>query len=294
MGTIPAKGIVYKAKKPAEWFGAEYNMNIYRGCSHGCIYCDSRSDCYHNTEFDTVRAKENALELIRNDLRRKTEGGVVGTGAMSDPYNPLERSLRLTRHVLELLHAYEFGVAIATKCSLVARDTDILSDIRKQAPVIVKLTITTADDGLCKQLEPHVSASSERFEALRALSEAGIFCGVLLMPILPYINDTEDNIRAILNKAHAAGARFVYPAMGMTLRQGNREYYYSQLDRIMPGMSERYKKTYGERYYCPSPIAKKLWSVFTQECARLELLYDMKAIIHRYKSGYLPRQLTLF
>ena len=292
--TIKAKSIVNRVKKPAAWFGAEYNMNIYRGCAHGCIYCDSRSDCYHNTDFDTIKIKENALLIIRDDLRRKVKPGVVATGAMSDPYNPLERELKLTRNALELINAYDFGVAIDTKSALVTRDIDVLRDVKAHSPTIVKITITTADDNLCGKIEPRVSSASERFEAISKLAENGIFCGVLMMPILPFINDTDENITQILRMAKESGARFVYPAMGLTLRQGNREFFYEQLDKIYPQMKEKYIKRYGSRYYNPSPKAKKLWEIFIAECERLGLLYDMRAITSQYRAGYAEQQLTLF
>ncbi|MCL2616623.1 MAG: radical SAM protein, partial [Defluviitaleaceae bacterium] len=226
--------------------------------------------------------------------RRKITTGVVATGAMSDPYNPLEQETKLSRNALELLNAFGFGVAIATKSSLVARDADILQDIKSHSPVIVKITITTADDELCGKLEPYVSRASERFEAISVLATQGIFTGVLMMPILPYINDTQENILGILRMAKEAGASFVYPALGMTLRQGNREYFYSKLDELFPEMTAIYVKRYGNRYQCASPKAKKLWGVFAAECERLGLMYDMRAITRRYKAGYGERQLTFF
>lgn len=294
METIPAKNIVIKTKKPAAWFGTDYNMNIYRGCTHGCIYCDSRSDCYRNKSFDTIKVKEDALRVIRDDLRRKVKLGVVGTGAMSDPYNPLEQTLQLTGKALELINAFGFGVAIDTKSALVTRDISVLQDIKERSPVIVKMTITTAGDALCNKLEPHVSSSSERFAALKTLSDGGIYCGVLMMPILPFINDTEENIRGILNQAKASGAKFVFPAFGMTLREGNREYYYDKLDELFPGMKEKYIRRYGNRYQCTSPKAKKLWEFFKNECECLGLLHDMQSITRQYKMKYTYQQLTLF
>lgn len=294
METIPAKTIITKTKKPAYWFGADYNMNIYRGCSHGCIYCDSRSSCYRNVNFDTIKVKADALRIIRDDLRRKVKRGVVATGAMSDPYNPVEQKLLLTRNALELLNAFEFGVAIDTKSTLVTRDLDILQDINSHSPVIVKMTITTADDDLGRKIEPHVSVSSERFRALAALAEGGIYCGLLLMPVLPFINDTEDNINRLLEKAADAGAKFVYPAFGMTLRDGNREYYYEKLDELFPGTKEKYVRAYGNRYQCTSPKAKKLWEFFQNKCEALGIAYDMTTIIRQYKLGYHVEQLTLF
>jgi DNA repair photolyase len=291
--SLPAKNIIYKNKSPDSWFGLDYNMNIYRGCSHGCIYCDSRSDCYRNTDFDTVKVKENSLQIVRNDLRRKVKKGVIGTGAMSDPYNPSEQELKLTRHALELINAFGFGASLCTKSAMIARDADVLRDIKTHSPTIVKLSITTADDDLCEKIEPNVSVASERFEALRVLAENGIFCGVLMVPMLPYVTDTVENVVKILHMAKDAGAKFVYTYMGMTLRQGNREYFYEELDKSFPGIKEQYMKRYGIRYNCPSPNYRKLWDAFLSECERLELLHDMRAIIRRYKAEY-NRQLTLF
>jgi len=292
--TIPAKNIVYKNKSPDSWFGLDYNMNIYRGCSHGCIYCDSRSDCYRNTDFDTVKVKEDALRIIRDDLRRKVSSGVVASGAMSDPYNPVDRELKLTRHSLELINAYNFGASLCTKSALVVRDADILKDISRHSPVIVNLSITTADDELCRKIEPNVSVASERFEAIRKLSDNGIFCGVMLVPVLPFISDTDENILNIVRMAKDAGARHVYSYMGMTLRQGNREYYYKNLDKSFPGIKEKYEKRYGFRYNIPSPRIKKLWQIHEEECEKLELLSNMKSIIRSYKAGYKREQLSLF
>lgn len=294
MDTIPAKTIVTRVKSPGGWFGIDYNMNLYRGCSHGCIYCDSRSACYRIDDFDHVRVKANCLQIVRDELRRKARRGVVGTGAMSDPYNPFERAQTYTRHALELLGAFGFGVAIATKSDLITRDTDVLCEIRAQAPVLCKLTITTADDALAAKIEPNAPSSSARFAALEKLSAAGLFSGVLLMPVLPFLEDTAQNVREIVRRAHEAGARFIYPAFGMTCRERQREYYYNRLDEIAPGLRERYAQRYGMRYVCTSPRAKALWAVFTEECAARGLLFDMKTIIRAYKAPYHEPQLSLF
>jgi len=293
MEYIPAKTIVTKNKSGA-WFGTDYNMNIYRGCSHGCIYCDSRSDCYRIEGFDQVRAKADALRIIRDDLQRKVKTGVIGTGAMSDPYNPFEEELKLTRHALELINAFGFGVAIATKSPLVTRDIDILQDIKKQSPVIVKLSVSTADDSLCRQIEPRVAPASRRFAAIRALSALGIYCGVILMPTLPFLTDTTDNILEIVRLAHENGAKFVYPAFGMTLRDGQREYFYQKLDESFPGLKERYIKRYGSRYECSSPKARELYTTFEQTCRELGLRYKMQSIAQDYKRGYEIDQLSWF
>lgn len=294
MDYIPAKTIVCTNKGTA-WFGTQYNMNIYKGCCHGCIYCDSRSDCYYVEDFDRVRAKENALAIIRDDLRRKVRTGVIATGAMSDPYNPFEKELELTRHALELINAYEFGVAIDTKSTLVTRDIDILTEIKSHSPVLVKMSITTADDVLCKKIERHVAVTSERFQAIKQLSDNGIYCGVLLMPVLPFINDTKENILGIVRLAKENGAKFVYPDFGVTLRSNQQIYFYERLDELFPGMSEKYKKAYGEsRYHCTSLRAKELYELFAKECDRLGLLYRMQDIIGNYKMGYGVEQLSFF
>ena len=293
LGSVPAKTIVTRTKSSG-WFGAAYNMNIYRGCCHGCIYCDSRSSCYRIDDFDTVRVKENALEIIRNDLRRKIRPGVVATGSMSDPYNPFEETHRFTRNALQLIHAYGFGVAIATKSPLITRDIDILTDIKETMPVLAKLTITTDDDSLSKKIEPNTAPSSERFAALETLSKNQIFSGILLMPVLPFLEDTEKNILAIVRRAHDCGARFIYPAFGVTLRENQREYFLTRLDGLFPGLRERYQKTFGTNYSCSSPKASKLWPVFAAECQRLGLLYKMQDIINAYKLGYGDSQLTFF
>ncbi|MCI9162196.1 MAG: radical SAM protein [Lachnospiraceae bacterium] len=295
MEYIPAKTIV-TATKSREWFGIDYNMNIYRGCSHGCIYCDSRSDCYHIEDFDRVRAKENALMIIRNDLRRKVKNGVVGTGAMSDPYNPFEKELLLTRRALELIDAFNFGAAIATKSTLMLRDLDVLQTIREHSPVLCKVTVTTADDALSKKLEPGVPVSSDRFAMVEALGQAGIFSGILLMPVLPWLEDSEENILAIVRRAHEAGARFIYAAFGMTLRGNQRDWYYARLEQLFPGqgLADRYRRRYGYQYECRSPAAAHLWKIFAEECQRYKILYQMKDIISAYQKKYQMTQLRLF
>jgi len=291
--TVSAKSIVYKTGGSAVSQWLDYSMNIYRGCSHGCIYCDSRSDCFKNTDFDTVKVKENALQIVRDDLRRKVKVGIVATGAMSDPYNPLERELKLTRNSLELLNAFGFGASLVTKSALISRDADVLGDIKANAPVVAKFSITTADDELCRKLEPNTSVTTERFEALCSLADKGIFCGVYMNPVLPYITDTEENILGILRMAKDAGAKFVHTYISMTLRPGSREYYYEQLDKLFPDVREKYIKHYGFRKHCQPANSKKLWVVFVAECERLGLLYDIGAITSNYRNGYNDRQLML-
>jgi DNA repair photolyase len=269
-------------------------MNIYRGCPHGCIYCDSRSDCYQTEDFDRVRVKADALRVIRDDLRRKVKPGVVATGSMSDPYNPCEAGLRLTRNAMELLSAYGFGVAVATKSDLVLRDIDVLTEIKAHSPVLVKVTVTTPHDALSAKIEPHAPPSSRRLEVLRGLSGSGIFCGVLLMPVLPFLEDSPGDIVRLVQLAGAAGANFIYPAFGMTQRQGQREYFHAALDRLFPGMKEKYLRQYGSDYRCTAPTAGKLWDIFKKECDACGLLYRMPDIIAGYKMGYQESQLSWF
>lgn len=295
MQEIPAKTIITR-KSDSYWFGTDYNMNLYKGCCHGCIYCDSRSDCYQIQDFDTVRVKENAIDLIHEELRKKHKTGVIGTGAMSDPYNPFEKQLQLTRQALQLIDTYHFGISIATKSNLIIRDIDLLQHISLHSPVICKITITSADDELSKKIEPGVCTSSDRFQAIKALSDAGIFTGILLMPLLPGLNDTEENIINILNAAYSNGARFVYGLFGLTLRTGQREYLYQSFDRLFPDqkLKQTYQKLYGASYECHSPKAKELSKVFIHECNRLNLLYQMEDIIRAYKAPYEYQQISIF
>jgi DNA repair photolyase len=295
MEYVPAKTIVTKTKG-SDWFGIDYNMNIYRGCCHGCIYCDSRSDCYRIDHFDTVRVKEDALRIVRDDLRRKVKKGVVGTGAMSDPYNPFEKEFQLTRHALELIDAYGFGAAVATKSALLERDIDILSGIKEHSPVICKITVTTTDDNLAKKIEPHVSSPSSRLGLIEALRKKGIFSGILMMPVLPLLEDNEENILSIVKSAHETGANFIYPSFGVTLRNNQREWYFDRLKEQFPeeDLAAEYIRRYGNSYGCTSARAKSLWSLFSKECQRYGILYQMPDIIHSYKKNYEVTQLSLF
>ncbi len=295
MEEIKAASILQR-NKSTSWFGTDYNMNLYRGCCHGCIYCDSRSNCYCIDGFDTVRRKANALEILRNELRRKVRTGVIGTGAMSDPYNPFEKSELLTRHALELIDAYGFGCAILSKSETMLRDSDIFLSIAEHSPMMCKLTVTTADDELCRLIEPNVSVSSRRFETLAGLSEKGLFTGITMMPILPFIEDSEENIRSIVKLGHEAGVRFIYPAFGVTMRSGQREYFFERPDRIFhgSGLPGKYLSRYGSSYECVCPNAKKLWGIFTEECEKFGILYKMQDIISAFRLGYSNTQLSFF
>ncbi|MGG7190872.1 radical SAM protein [Clostridium paraputrificum] len=294
---IDAKQILSGYAENNRWFGLNYNMNLYKGCSHGCIYCDSRSECYGVKNFDSVRAKRNALDILNKELKSKRKKGVIGIGAMSDTYNPFERKLNLTRGALELINRYGFGISIATKSDLILRDIDILKKISNHSPVLIKITITTFHDSLCRKIKPNVVPSSSRFEAIRKLTSEGIFTGILLMPVLPFINDNEENIRSIVRKAKECGAKFIFAyGMGLKLRGNQREYYYEKLSKLFPNefLVKKYMNIYGEKYECSSLEHRKLWDIFKNECERCGILYKMNDIINAYRKNYEETQISLF
>ncbi|MEG0361328.1 MAG: effector binding domain-containing protein [Longicatena sp.] len=275
------------------WFGMDYNMNLYKGCCHGCIYCDSRSACYRVENFDIVRGKENELVILEAQLKSKKRKGTIGVGAMSDSYNPFEKEQSITKDALKLIERYGFGVGIDTKSTLILRDIDILQRISKNYPSIVKFTITCANDTLASIIEPHASLSSERFMALEQLHQAGIYAGVLLMPLLPFINDTLENVKGIVQFAHQHHAKFIYPSFSVTLRDQQRDYFYYQLDKYFPGKRALYEKYYHKTYDCTSLHAKELFSVFETECKKYNIKYHMSDIIEGYKKNKIPEQITL-
>ena len=294
MEYIHAKNIVIKTRSTS-WFGTDYNMNLYRGCDHGCIYCDSRSKCYKIENFESVKVKENALMIVRNDLRRKVKKGIIGMGAMSDPYNCWEKSLNLTRNSLELINASGFGVSIATKSNLILRDLDILKDIKEHSPVICKITITTTDDELAKKIEPNAPAPSIRLDAINQLSRNGIFVGVILMPVLPFITDTTVSIKNIIEKSFENGAKFIYPFFGVTLRDEQRQWYYNKLKSSFgEDILMKYIKKYNNTYACMPDNKKELYYEFSKKCNELGILYKMNDIIKLSKLGYENKQISLF
>ena len=261
MHFVDAKGILTGS-------GGYYGMNIYRGCTHGCIYCDSRSKCYQFTHsFEDIEVKQNAPELLEKALKSKRKKCMIGTGAMSDPYMHCEENLRLTRRCLEIILENGFGIAIQTKSDRILRDIDLLSEINRTAKCVVQMTLTTYDDDLCRILEPNVCNTKRRIEVLEEMHKKGIPTIAWLTPILPFINDTEDNITAILNECVRVGVKgTINFGMGLTLREGDREYYYAALDKHFPGMKERYIKRYGNAYELPSPNAKELMGLFQRIC----------------------------
>lgn len=265
MHTVEAKGIL----------SAQNGMNLYRGCTHGCIYCDSRSKCYGFThEFEDIEVKINAPELLERALRSKRSKCMIGTGAMCDPYMPVEKELGLTRKCLELIDRYGFGVTIQTKSPLFLRDIDLLDSINRKAKCVVQMTLTTHDTDLCRIVEPNVAPTEERVKALEICRDRGIPTVVWLSPILPFINDTAENIRAILNDCIRLNVRgIICFGMGVTLREGDREYFYAALDRHFPGMKERYIRTFGNAYEAISPDNEKLMKLFTDTCREHGILH---------------------
>lgn len=243
-------------------------INIYRGCSHGCIYCDSRSKCYGFTHpFEDIEVKENAPQLLEKALVSKRNRCMIGTGAMSDPYLHAEEHLRLTRSCLELIDRYEYGIAIQTKSARILRDMDLLEKINRRTKAVVQMTLTTYDEALCRKIEPNVSTTKERFEVLLKCREVGIPTIVWMTPILPFINDTEENIRGLLDYCVQADVKgIIFFGIGLTLREGDREYFYQALDRDFPGMKEQYIRTYGNAYELPSPREKELSKMIREIC----------------------------
>lgn len=295
MEFIETKTILTKVKYGSEWYGIDYNMNLYRGCPHRCIYCDSRSNCYHIDNFDIVRGKVNALSILEQELSKKREKGVVGIGSMSDTYNPKEKQYEQTRGALKLISKYGFGVSIDTKSDLILRDFDLLKEINSKNNVIIKFTITTPNDELSRIIEPNVCVSSKRFQAIKELSDNGIFVGIMINPVLPFITDNEEDIKELVRLAYLNGAKFIHTFMGMTLRENQRDYYLDKLKQSFTGLKDKYIKYYGERYNCIVPNYKILYKVFTDECNKYGLLYDMKDIIKAYKKEIKSNeQITLF
>jgi DNA repair photolyase len=292
---IQAKTLLARVKKTDDWFGLYYNMNLYRGCQHQCIYCDSRSECYQIENFNQdVLVKVNAIELLQNELAGKRVLGTIGTGSMNDPYMPLEAKTKLTRRALEVIAGFGFPVHAITKSELVLRDIDLLKEICHTSYAAVTFTVTTADDSLSRRLEPGATVSSRRLDAMKKLSENGILTGVSLMPVLPFIEDNEENISRIVQLAHENGANYIIPAFGMTLRDRQRAFYYDKLDQVFPGLRPRYEKTFGERYSAPAQNAGQLGKMFTDLCLEIGIPTKMPTFTpqkHLHGQRFQPRLL---
>ena len=290
MHFVDAKGILTGS-------GGYYGMNIYRGCTHGCIYCDSRSRCYQFTHpFEDIEVKQNAPDLLEAALRSKKRRCMIGTRSMSDPYMHCEESLRLTRRCLDIILKYGFGASVQTKSDRILQDIDLLDEINRSARCVVQMTLTTWDDDLCRILEPNVCGTKRRIEVLEKMRERGIPTIVWITPVLPFITDTVDNIRSILGECVRVGVKGIIDfGMGLTLREGDREYYYAALDRHFPGMKDRYIQTYGNAYELPSPKAKELTELFRKICKDHDILSDPDdcfRYIHELPEKY--RQMSLF
>lgn len=278
---------------------ARNGMNLYRGCVHGCIYCDSRSKCYGMEHaFEDVEIKRNAPELLEAALRKKRERCMIGTGSMCDPYLPIEEKEQLTRRCLELIDRYGFGFSVITKSDLVLRDLDLLKSINQKTKCVVQMTLTTYDEELCSILEPNVCTTRRRFEVLKTLRDEHIPTVVWLSPILPFLNDTEENLRAILNYCIEAGVHGILCfGMGVTLREGDREYFYLKLDESFPGMKERYIRTFGNRYECVSPNNPMLMKLFNEECSAHGVLHRPDEVfdyLNKFEDKQAGEQLRLF
>lgn len=278
MHKIKVKGIL----------SAQNGMNIYRGCTHGCIYCDSRSKCYQMAhDFEDIEVKENAPELLESALKRKRKRCMIGTGAMTDPYIHLEARLGNTRKCLEIINKYGFGVTIHTKSNRILRDLDLLKNINKNTKCVVQITLTTYDENLCKIIEPNVSTTKERFEVLKIMRDNDIPTIVWLDPILPFINDTEENIQNILQYCDEASVHGIMClGMGLTLREGNREYFYKKLDEHFPGLKKKYIRLYGNSYEISSPQNNNLMQIFISHCKRRGIMYNPSQIfeyLHEFK-----------
>lgn len=289
MHKIQAKGIL----------NADNGMNVYRGCSHGCIYCDARSDCYRMEhafeDFEDIAVKINAPELLEAALKSKRRRCMIGTGAMCDPYLHIERELEITRKCLEIIEKYGFGVTVLTKSDMIMRDIELLEEINSTAKAVVQMTLTTADEELCRVLEPNVCTTSRRAEVLSEMKKRSIPTVVWFSPLLPFINDTEENVRAIIKMCGEAGVfGIVTFGMGMTLRSGDREYFYAQLDRHFPGLKQRYIEEFGNAYEIPSPNEARLWAMYDEECARYGIEGDRERVFRYLREFPEAEQLSLF
>lgn len=278
---------------------AQNGMNIYRGCTHGCIYCDARSTCYQmHHAFEDIEVKKNAPELLEQALRRKRRRCMIGTGAMSDPYLHLEEKLGLTRRCLELIDEYGFGLAIQTKSDRILRDLDLLRNIHRKTKCVVQITLTTFDDALCRVIEPNVCSTGRRIEVLNILREEGIPTVVWMTPILPFVNDTEENIRGLLEACRAAKVYGILTfGTGVTLRDGDRQYFYAKLDEHFPGVKERYIRTYGDAYEIPSPNRAYLDRLVREECRKADIACNAEKLfawLHAFEEKGVGEQLTLF
>ena len=274
-------------------------MNLFRGCTHGCIYCDSRSKCYQmNHRFEDVEIKENGIKLLKEALKRKRKKCMIGMGSMTDPYICEELKLNYTRKALELIKRYGFGATLITKSANIIRDLDIFQDINSKTKCVIQMTLTTYDEKLCKVIEPNVSTTRERFEVLKTLRDAGIPTVVWLIPILPFINDNEENILGILNYCKEAKVYgIICFGMGLTLRDGNREYFYNEVDKIFPNLKDLYIRKYGNSYVLNSDNNEELMKIFHEFCEKNNIVHENNKIfdyLKRFETKEEVKQLSFF
>jgi len=287
---LQAKSILSKLRGgPDEWFGISYSMNVYRGCVHACIYCDTRSLCYQIGDLSDIRVKINAPQLLMKELKTKKAKATIGTGSMNDPYMPPEKELGIVRKCLEIIAGFQFPVHVMTKNKLVIRDTDILKLIAKTYAA-VSFTITCASDKMSAILEPGASVSSERFSAIQHLAENGIYTGISMMPVLPFINDTKDNIQDMFRMASDSGASYIMPWFGLTQREGQREFFHNKLNAHFPGIREKYETAFGNNYVCNSPDAHSLYEL----SQNLSEKYNIPLRMKHFKSNNESKQMELF
>jgi len=293
MKEIIAKQILIPAKDPTQWFDIHYNINLYRGCLHGCIYCDSRSTCYHLDDFEVIELKVNALEILRQELASKQRKSTLGTGSMSDPYNVFEKDMLYTRQALQIISDFSFPIHINTKSTLILRDIDLLNKINQRTMASVAISFSTVDDELAAKLEPQAPSPSERLKAIRQLNEAGIYTGILFTPVLPFITDDTESVRKMVDRAAEAGAKYIITWFGVSLRDGSREYFYSKLPTLDEKLVDLYKSTFGTQYSCLSPDRDLLWDAFVQSCSAKGIAYQMSDVKTYSKMNFIE-QLTIF
>ncbi|MCI7291121.1 MAG: radical SAM protein [Methanobrevibacter woesei] len=274
-------------------------MNLYRGCTHGCIYCDSRSKIYNmNHDFEDIEVKQNSLELLKKALKSKKEKCMIGTGSMTDPYIPLESKLEFVRNSLKLIYRYGFGFTCITKSDLILRDLDLLKKINEKAKTVVQITLTTADEDLCRKIEPNVCTTKRRVEVLKKLNDADIPTVVWLTPFLPYINDTEENINELLDYCIETNVKgIICFNIGLTLRDGNRQYFYKKLDESFPGLKNRYIEKYGSNYVLESENNRQLMDLFYKKTAENNILNkpdDVFRYLRDFPNKDKSRQSTLY
>jgi len=285
---VQVKGILNHVQGEDDWFGLSYNMNLYRGCEHQCIYCDTRSDCYRIEDFnEELLVKVNALSLLEDALPRKRKKGIIGFGSMNDPYTFAEKRYNLTGEALKIVAKYRFPVHIITKSDMVLKDLETLKEIN-QVKARVSFTVTTTDDELARILEPGAPSPSRRLAAMAKLAEAGIETGVVMMPVLPFIEDTPENVLGVVRAAAEHGAAYIIPSFGMTIRGGQRDYYYGKLDQHFPGLRERYKSTFRDAYHCSAQNYDLLAEIFYNACKSQYLRTKVSSYPHKSEQSQLP------